>query len=292
LIHSFERKLGDAPMDGGFRPTRKGLGPSIVLVAEEQFDVPTLIRLGFWGVGAIVALTIAVLAGRSDLGEQRVEVALANISAKPGEPSRTLTTQLLARAGNVETQNRKLTESIQTLSADRDALANKVTSLEQSLGDVTGSISKLARAPTQASPPAPAQAAQSSPGQAGQPTVVATLKATPPANDDKPEKPDEPTDSTGSIATTTEFGIDVGGAATMVGLRTRWTILKASYGPVFEGLRPVVSLREKPKGGFDLRLVAGPIANAAGAAKLCAEFTGTKVGCRPTLFDGQRLAAH
>jgi hypothetical protein len=43
-------------------------------------------------------------------------------------------------------------------------------------------------------------------------------------------------------------------------------------------------------GGVELRLVAGPIANAASAARLCATLAAAGATCQPATFDGQRLA--
>jgi hypothetical protein len=264
-------------MSGGFRPTRSGLKPSLVFIAEEHFDANALARLGCWALLAVIAVGGAVYASRTELGARRVVVATANINADPGEPSRTLTTQLLARASAVEAQNRRLSDSLQALAADRDALTNKVTSLEQSLGDVTGSIAKLAPAQKPATPEV-----------AAKPPAVDPAPA-PPITSSQTVAPD--TDAaTGSTAINTQFGIDIGGALSMAALRTRWAALKAGHQTLLDGLRPIVSLQENPKGGFSLRLIAGPMANAAEAAKRCAGLGAAKVPCRPTAFDGQKLA--
>ena len=50
-------------------------------------------------------------------------------------------------------------------------------------------------------------------------------------------------------------------------------------------------MRERPRaGGIELRLIAGPIPNAATAARLCGAMTAAGAICAPALFDGQRLA--
>jgi len=60
---------------------------------------------------------------------------------------------------------------------------------------------------------------------------------------------------------------------------------------VLEGLRPLIMVREGPKpGAIELRLVAGPLANASIAARLCAAFSAAGQTCQPAVFDGQRLA--
>ena len=43
-------------------------------------------------------------------------------------------------------------------------------------------------------------------------------------------------------------------------------------------------------GGAEFRLIAGPLPNAAAAARLCATMTAAGAICAPAVFDGQRLA--
>ena len=68
--------------------------------------------------------------------------------------------------------------------------------------------------------------------------------------------------------------------------------MKANYGPLLAGLHPLVAQHPKHPAGIDYRLVAGPLPNAAEAARLCARFPVTRTGCRPAKFDGAQLAAH
>src|SRR6185312_12790924 len=59
-----------------------------------------------------------------------------------------------------------------------------------------------------------------------------------------------------------EFGIDLGSAANVEGLRTLWAATLRRYSTLLEGLRPVVQMHERrPGGGVDLHLVVGPIPN-------------------------------
>jgi hypothetical protein len=39
-----------------------------------------------------------------------------------------------------------------------------------------------------------------------------------------------------------------------------------------------------------LRLVIGPLGNAAAAARLCGKVANAGLSCQPAIFDGQRLA--
>jgi ribosomal protein S18 acetylase RimI-like enzyme len=56
-------------------------------------------------------------------------------------------------------------------------------------------------------------------------------------------------------------------------------------------LRPIIVVREGSGGlGMQLRLVAGPLDDAAAAAKICAGLIENERPCETTVFDGQRLA--
>src|SRR5258705_5877477 len=54
---------------------------------EDQIDIRPLLRIGAWGVCALVALGTAVLAGPSEIGEQRIGVAFAALRS-PRNPHR------------------------------------------------------------------------------------------------------------------------------------------------------------------------------------------------------------
>jgi hypothetical protein len=87
----------------------------------------------------------------------------------------------------------------------------------------------------------------------------------------------------------TEFGIDIGGANSIDGLRALWQRLSKSN-KALAGLRPIIVLKERANApGMQLRLVAGPLRDAAAAAKLCAGWTAGDRSCEATVFDGQRL---
>jgi hypothetical protein len=90
----------------------------------------------------------------------------------------------------------------------------------------------------------------------------------------------------------TEFGVDVGGANSLPGLRALWRgLLKSKSNAALAALRPIIVVRETSTGpGMQLRLVAGPLIDAAAAAKICAAMTESKRACETTVFDGQRLA--
>ena len=147
------------------------------------------------------------------------------------------------------------------------------------------------------------------------PTIEKSDKA---EKSDKPEKPDKPaklftaapipevvasappTDDAEQDAAKslpklpvqrTEFGVDVGGANSVGGLRALWRgLLKSRSNAALTTLRPIIVIKEASNGlGMQLRLVAGPLDDAAAAAKICAGLTENNRPCATTVFDGQRL---
>jgi hypothetical protein len=88
----------------------------------------------------------------------------------------------------------------------------------------------------------------------------------------------------------TQFAVDLGSANSIGGLRALWRgLLKAK--PELGSLRPIIMVRESNTGlGMQLRLGAGPLMDAAAAAKICAALTESNRACETTVFDGQRLA--
>jgi hypothetical protein len=90
----------------------------------------------------------------------------------------------------------------------------------------------------------------------------------------------------------TEFGVDVGGANSVSGLRALWRgLLKSRSNAMLTTLHPLIVVREGSNGlGMQLRLVAGPLSDAAAAAKICAVMIENDRTCATTVFDGQRLA--
>jgi hypothetical protein len=87
----------------------------------------------------------------------------------------------------------------------------------------------------------------------------------------------------------TEFGVDIGTANSLGGLRTLWRGLVKSNAAL-ASLQPIVAIKEGGNGvGTQLRLIAGPFSDAAAAARICAAIGGGKRSCETTVFDGQRL---
>jgi len=109
------------------------------------------------------------------------------------------------------------------------------------------------------------------------------------------EKTSEETESDQAAAVPaqhTEFGVDVGGANSIPGLRALWRgLLKSKANATLTKLRPIIVIKENNNGlGMQLRLVAGPLRDAAAAAKICASLTVSGRNCSTSVFEGQRLA--
>jgi hypothetical protein len=140
--------------------------------------------------------------------------------------------------------------------------------------------------------PAPSLAPTSAPSPAPSPTAAAEVGATLPKDQEKaPSEADANADVDGAKIQRTEFAVDLGGANSIGGLRALWRGLLKSNNAELAELRPIMVLREGNTGlGMQLRLVAGPLPNAADAARICASLVESRRACETTVFDGQRLA--
>ncbi|KRP92678.1 hypothetical protein AOQ72_31605 [Bradyrhizobium yuanmingense] len=355
------------PLADAFSTKETGGLFSGLLAEESAFDGRLMWRLGSWGVAAVGAVVIAVMANQAQLGWRRDQVASADLVRQADR------LQLLTK----ESQNeaRRLAAAIETLNSDRDRLYSRVTVLEQGLDSVTGAIAKQAATPPSdtkpqeaaaapnvapvASTPAsmsekprseaakdaqkdsPKEASKEPPSQPPQTAAAASLVQQNPAMTSalptiplvpakslmappdpaaskliQPEaiekaaekkvepapaaaeiaaaatKPPEPAESESpAIAVQqTRFAIDLGGANSIDGLRALWRGVTKSN-PEIAALRPIIMIKEGNTGlGMQLRLGAGPLVNAAAAAKFCAGLVENGRPCETTVFDGQRLS--
>jgi hypothetical protein len=238
-----------------------------------------LMRLALWGLSAVAAMFIAIYAGTTEFGRERLHLAFADIHEILMPSGNTPIRPLDAREG------RRLAETVRGLAADRERLLTRIDTLEHSVEDMTGSIARVEKAAKAAPPPesAATPAAEAAPGAPAAPEDV-TSSINPPAGVPMPPPPP------GSPAKA-EFGLDLGSAASVEALRTAWTAALRRHGKLLEGLHPVVQMRERTRPAVtELRLIAGPLPNAATAARICASMTAAGAICAPALFDGQRLA--
>ena len=133
---------------GGFETDNTGGVLSGLLADEDVLDRRALWRIGSWGVGAVAAVVIAVMANQSSLGLKREQMAAADLSRQAQQ------IQMAARENQSET--RRLANAVDTLNGDRDRLYSRVTGLEQGLDSVTGSF--IRQLPPNAAAPGPALA--------------------------------------------------------------------------------------------------------------------------------------
>jgi hypothetical protein len=183
--------------------------------------------------------------------------------------------------------------------APPDAAASKL--VEPEPAKIDAKTAAAAASSPAASPAAPTPAAPAAPA-APSPEIVAAVPATDKATTDKPaaDKPaiekavaDAAPQAPPQLAVNrTEFGVDVGGANSVGGLRALWRgLLKSRSNAPLAALQPIIVIREASNGlGMQLRLVAGPLTDAAAAAKICATMVENERPCATTVYDGQRLA--
>jgi hypothetical protein len=176
---------------GSFETENTGGLLSGLLAEEDEFDRRALWRLGSWGVGAVAAVIVAVMANQSQLSLRHEQLAAADLTRQA------LQVQVLARESQSEA--RRLASAIDTLSGDRDRLYSRVTTLEQGLDSVTGAIARQGSSPVASAakpstptetppPPAPAvapvattQAAAEKPVAADKPAAMVVAEVSPPA---------------------------------------------------------------------------------------------------------------
>ncbi len=141
-------------------------------------------------------------------------------------------------------------------------------------------------------PPDPSATKLIEPGKPVSPVVASPIPeveaSAPPVSD---EEADEATAPKVALQRT-EFGVDLGTANSLNGLRALWGgLLKSRSNAPLQALRPVIMIKESSKGlGMQLHLVAGPLNDAGAAARICAVMTENDRSCETTVFDGQRLS--
>ena len=140
-----------------------------LLAEEDDLDRRALWRIGSWGVGAVAAVIVAVMANQTQLGWKRDQVAAADLTRQAQ--------QIQQVAKETHNEARRLASAIDTLNSDRDRLYTRVTTLEQGLDSVTGAIARQSSATPGAPPPAIGPQAAQNPAAAVAP--VATTQATP-----------------------------------------------------------------------------------------------------------------
>jgi len=253
-------------------------------------------RQAGWGLAAATALGIAVLGSRDDDAPQRFAALFSSLRSQ----------EQAARSFDAETAARQLAQAVRSLADDRDKLATRLNALDHEMRDMSGTIKQQIEAAKseaiktakqappwpESAPPVPMTLADVavmvktvSPAPAGAAEPPSPSVATSATNTDEHASPD----TTASLGQA--YGADLGTASTMKTLHHRWASLRAAHPQLFEGIQPVVSVKQNPRTGrTELHLVVGPYANAETAAQFCDFVVPYHVNCQPAMFDGSRLA--
>lgn len=302
------------------------------LAEEDEFDGRSMWRLASWGVGSVGALIIAILATRSPAAINRDQLASTEIArqsqqvqwiAKESQnKARELAAAVETLNGDRDRLYTRVTILEQGLDSVTGALARPAAAALPAIPQATPAATAPALVPPAASaeaadligpvkpveakaepvapPPKIAPVATAAPAAAPGPAKPAEQKAEAPPADPAPTvtaaiPPSEPVTSeapSASIVRKTEFGVDLGGAKSIEGLRAVWRGALKVYSQQLASLQPIIVVKERHDGlGMQLRLVAGPLSDAAEAAKLCAGFlTESNRPCETSVYEGQRLS--
>jgi hypothetical protein len=279
--------------------------PVTIEAGMRRFDLRALWRLSAWGGGAAVALAAAAFASQTDVGSQRLAAVASAELPKP-----TVTAVKIPPQREQEWEIARLQTQLRTLTADRDRLVERVASLEHSIEDITGSIKRQAAptsgqppvqpAPRASAPPVIAPPATTNPKTTEEPAPAATVDtpaALPPQQTAEPPHqavplppvrvaalPAEPAPPPPKL----EFGVALARSSNLDVLRLQWTALKANFGPMLAGLRPIAA-REQHGTATQYRLVLSPLPNLLAAAKLCGRLTAAHAICQVGKFAGEPL---
>ena len=258
-----------------------------------------LLRLAGWGVAATAALLLVVIAANSSSGRERLSAAFAGVNGtRAAEAAKAEAAQAaqLARMAANEDDTRRLIEIVRSLAADRERLMTRLTVLERNLEDVTGCDSEAGSC----TPPAAQRRRRAAPRAAAEDSGRSTADGSASRASGGPAPPEPPT----RVASITpagrqhpRTGNDPGTAGSrrrprrcaqnFDGLRTLWTSIRHRQYGLFEGLHPIVAVRENSKSRTaELRLVAGPLTDVDIACRICTTLAAAKRYCRLTRVRG------
>jgi len=275
------------------------LEPDLREPRRHSREFKTLLWLGGWGGAAAIALTDLAIASQTKTAGDRLRQVFAI-----NEPA--AIAQMPPRVTQLESNVQLLSAQVRALTVERDRLAGRIALLESSIDDMTGAIKRQAAATAaalaaKAAPPAPSAPATTAPAT----TPPAAAAQSPPTAATVAPKADAPvaavpmpptrvatvatSEPVPSAGTQNEFGLDLGGAATLDGVRQRWITVKANFGPLLSGMYPLAA-REHRAGATGYRLVVGPLPNSPAATGLCAHFAAARTACKSAKFDGEQIA--
>ena len=126
-----------------------------LLARERPVDRGAWLRMSGWGVTAIAAVTIAAYAYDVSGGFRRGDATPAELARDLRQTQQSLQQQMQTAARDSQAEAKRLAAAVGTLNSDRDRLYTRVSTLEQSLESVTGSLSRQAAALASAATVAP-----------------------------------------------------------------------------------------------------------------------------------------
>jgi hypothetical protein len=278
-------------------PSKSAAAKSVAVKRPSAGQDPwqSLWRQAGWGLAAAAALSVAVLGSRDDAAPQKLAALFSSLGSQQ---------QPAAHSFDAETAARQLAQAMRSLADDRDKLATRLNAVEREMRDMSGAIRQQIEA---AKTEAIKTAKQAPPWPESAPPVPMTLadvavmvKTVSPA----PASAADPPSSTAAASSTNTdehappdtplgqaYGADLGAASTMKTLHHRWVSLRTAHPQLFEGIQPVVSVKQNQRTGrTELHLIVGPYANAETAAQFCDFVVPFHVNCQPAMFDGSRLA--
>jgi hypothetical protein len=250
-------------------------------------EFKTLLWLGGWGGAAAIALTALAIASQTKTAGERLRQVFAI-----NEPA--AIAQMPPRVTQLESNVQLLSAQVRALTVERDRLAGAIKR------QATATAAALAAKAAPPAPSAPATVAPASPpasaASASQSAATAIAAPSKPETSNTAAVPMPPTRVAAVAAnepqpTTTpqnEFGLDLGGAATLDGVRQRWITVKASFGPLLSGMYPLAA-HERRAGTSGYRLVVGPLPNSPAATGLCSHFAAARTACKSVKFDGEQI---
>jgi len=263
-----EPPLPATPLAGIVRPNKTA-------APKKRFTMARLQRAALWGAAAAAAVLLLVLSSQSQVAKDRIAVILHRPPPAAAKPF------------DAQAETERLADALRRLSDSDEQIQSRLAAVEQDVHDVTGSITKQINAADQG------RRADDGPSVA----ATAAVSASVPALADITSAASPPATVTAAAETVlpaspnTQFGIDIGSGLTIQALRMRWAAIRTAHPQLFDGLEPILSVKEVPHANrIELRLIAGPIAQAGAAAQLCAQLALLRLFCQPTIFDGQHLA--
>jgi hypothetical protein len=280
--------------------------PDLRAPRRRRRELNSLLWLCGWGGVTAIALTALAITSQTETAGERLRRIFATNEASA-------IARMPPRVAQLEAETQLLAAQIRALNTDRDRLIGRVALLESSIDDMTGTIKKQAAATAaalaaKATPPAPSAPATTPPAPSNPPAGNSTMATTETPGAATPPPPKADLTSAQAVplpvarvatvsitrpetppTTQNDFGLDLGGGATIESVRQRWIMVKANFGPLLSGMHPLAA-REQRQGATGYRLVVGPLPNSAAAAGLCAHFNAARTACRAVKFDGEQIA--